>query len=275
GVARVVVAMTDPHTRNRGAGLGILRAAGIEVLCPLLESSALALNPGHARRYETGLPYVRVKLAMSLDGKTALATGESKWITGAEARRDVQRLRARSGAIVTGVQTIVDDDPALNVRADELDVEHNEISASLLRPVVVLDSALRIPAGARVLENPATIVACLEQTGNPGFEEERILRLPAGADGRVDPGALLRELAGRDVNEVLFECGATLAASVIRGGYVDEIVIYAAPVMLGADARSLLNIAKIDTMRDRIEFQINEVRRVGKDMRITCIPQRH
>ena len=272
GVSRVVVAMVDPHPKNAGAGIRMLQDAGIEVVCPYMESSARLLNPGHVKRLEQGLPFVRLKLAMSLDGKTALANGESRWITGEPARRDVQKLRARSSAIVTGVQTVIDDDPSMTVRAGELETEFAAVSASLGRPIVILDPNLRVNADAGLLANPNTVIACLDSAPERPEINATRLRMPADAVGRIDLHELLRHLADMECNEVLFECGATLAAAVIAAGLVDELVIYAAPVMMGADARSLLKLAKIDSMHDLIELQVADVRHIGKDIRMTCVP---
>jgi diaminohydroxyphosphoribosylaminopyrimidine deaminase / 5-amino-6-(5-phosphoribosylamino)uracil reductase len=271
GVSRVVAAMQDPHPKNRGKGFDMLRRGGIAVDESLLESSARLLNPGHIKRFEHGMPYVRLKLAMSLDGKTALSNGQSQWITGPAARRDVQRLRARSGAIVTGVQTVIDDDPALTVRAAELEVEHATLSASIRRPILVLDPTLRIPATAALLRDPNTVLVCLNDTDRA--LPAQTLAMPSDGHGRIDLAALLRQLAQMDCHEVLVECGATLAAAFVGQRLVDEIVLYAAPVMLGADARSLLRLANIDSMRDRIEMRVVDVRHIGDDIRITCIPK--
>lgn len=272
GVSRVIVAMEDPHRRNAGAGLAMLKDAGISVTCPYMESSARLLNPGHIKRFEAGLPYVRLKLAMSLDGKTALAGGESKWITGIAARRDVQKLRARSSAIVTGVQTVIDDDPSMTVRAEELAVDHAELAASVARPIVIVDSHLRVPARRRLLDNSNTLLACLDDAPETAAIACRKLRLPPDGRGRIALNALLARLADLECNEVLFECGATLAAAVLEADLVDELVVYSAPVALGADARALLNLAKIDSMQDRIQFQTADVRNIGADIRITYIP---
>lgn len=265
GVARVVSAMEDPHPKNRGQGHDILRAAGIAVDCGLMESSARALNPGHFKRFESGLPYVRLKLAMSTDGKTALANGKSQWITSAAARRDVQKWRARSGAIVTGVQTVIDDDPLMTVRADELDVEHAELAASITRPVVVLDSTARIPRHAKVLQAASTLIVSHRAAAD--LTPRQIL-VDDDGNGRLSPEAVLRALVSRDVNDVLIECGATLAAAFIAAGLVDELIVYVAPLLLGADARSLLNLAKIDSMQHRIELQLMDTRQVGDDVRL-------
>lgn len=272
GVARVVVGMEDPHVRNVGKGLAMLRDAGVEIECGLMESSARALNVGHIKRFEQGLPFVRLKLAMSLDGKTALENGASRWITGAPARRDVQRLRARSSAIVTGVQTIIDDDPSLTVREAELDVGDAALSASIARPIVILDPHCRINRRAKVLDNPDAIVACLGAPADDSEPAPPVMILPPNGEGRIDLAALLRRLAEMQCNEVLFECGATLAGALVESSLVDEIVIYAAPTLLGADARSLLGVAKIDSMQDRIDLEITDVRQIGRDIRMTCSP---
>jgi diaminohydroxyphosphoribosylaminopyrimidine deaminase/5-amino-6-(5-phosphoribosylamino)uracil reductase len=276
GVKTVVYAMTDPHTRNRGLGLGKLRDAGIDVVGPVLEASARALNPGHIRRFETGLPFVRLKLAMSLDGKTALANGDSQWITSPAARQDVQRLRARSSVVVTGVETVISDDPAMTVRADELEVEYADLAATVPRSIVVMDTHLRIPRLSRILQNPQTQVACSAAaalTMADADQQARRIRTMAtslGPDGRLDIRELLRHLASQDNNEVLFECGATLAGSLVRSGLVDEIVLYMAPRLMGKDARSLLNIPAIGNMGDLIELDIQDVRQVGPDLRLVA-----
>jgi diaminohydroxyphosphoribosylaminopyrimidine deaminase/5-amino-6-(5-phosphoribosylamino)uracil reductase len=276
GVKTVVYAMTDPHTRNRGLGLGKLRDAGIDVVGPVLEASARALNPGHIRRFETGLPFVRLKLAMSLDGKTALANGDSQWITSPAARQDVQRLRARSSVVVTGVETVISDDPAMTVRADELEVEYADLAATVPRSIVVMDTHLRIPRLSRILQNPQTQVACSAAaalTMADADQQARRIRTMAtslGPDGRLDIRELLRHLASQDNNEVLFECGATLAGSLVRSGLVDEIVLYMAPRLMGKDARSLLNIPAIGNMGDLIELDIQDVRQIGPDLRLVA-----
>jgi diaminohydroxyphosphoribosylaminopyrimidine deaminase/5-amino-6-(5-phosphoribosylamino)uracil reductase len=268
GVSRVVFAMEDPHTKNRGRGHEMLKSAGIHVVGPLMESSARELNPGHIKKFEEGMPYVRLKLGMSFDGKTALANGSSQWITSEAARRDVQKLRAMSSAIVTGVQTVIDDDPSLTVRESEIDIEYAAVASSIDRPIVVLDSKCRMPLDARLATNPNLLVVSTEPGG--GEIQGRRVELPADREGRVNLHALLAKLAAMDCNEVLFECGATLAGSLIQEGLADELVIYAAPSLLGADARSLLNLAKIDSMQQRVDLEITEMRRIGDDVRIRC-----
>jgi len=264
GVSRVVVATLDPDVRNAGAGMRVLEEAGVEISAGLLEGSARKLILGHIKRHTEGRPFVRLKLAMTLDGKTALANGESRWITSPPARADVQKYRAMSAAIVTGVQTVIDDDPRLNVRADELDVELADIAAGVDRPVYILDSKGRLPEQAALLSRDSTVVVTGEES--PGD-----LTLPLVND-RVDLEALLQALAAREHSEVLFECGATLAGALITRKLVDELVLYVAPKFMGSDARSLLNFPEVDRMCDLAELVISDVRQVGPDIRITASP---
>ena len=272
GVVRVVAAMADPHDRNAGAGLRILREAGVEVSSPLLESSARQLNPGHVKRHESGLPYVRLKLAMTLDGKTALANRESHWITGEPARRDVQKLRARSSAIVTGVQTIIDDDPSMTVRESELDIEHGELAAAKKRPVYILDSSLRLPTSAQVSNNPDNIVVCCSGTSKDSSYNCGVLEIESDDNGVIHLHKLIQHLGRQGCNEVLFECGSTLGGNVLKQGLCDELVIYMAPKIMGASARSLLNLPEIDTMDDLHYMKIKDFRFIGDDVRITAVP---
>lgn len=272
GVVRVVAAMVDPHDRNAGEGFRILKEAGIEVSFPLLESSSRRLNPGHLKRYETGLPYVRLKLAMSLDGKTALANGMSQWITGEPARRDVQKLRARSSVIVTGVQTIIDDNPAMTVREGELDIEQAELAAARKRPVYILDSSLRVPDNAKVTSNADNVVVCSSGKAKVGSFDCQVLEMDSDEKGQIDLHKLLQHLAGQGCNEVLFECGATLGGNLLQHGLCDELVIYMAPKIMGASAKSLLNLKEIDTMDDLQNMKIIDFRFIGDDIRITTVP---
>lgn len=272
GITRVVFGMEDPHPKNAGLGLEKLKSAGVVVDGPLMESSARALNPGHIRKFEAGLPYVRLKLAMTLDGKTALQNGQSQWITGAEARQDVQRLRARSCAVVTGVQTVIDDDPALTVRSNELGIEFAELSARIPRMLVVLDPEKRISEHSAILSNPNLLLVTLndpENTAHLGVEQ---VQLASDGNRRIDLHALLHELADRDCNEILFECGATLAGSLVKEELVDELVIYMAPKLMGNKARSLLNMSEIIEMADIPELEIRDIRQLGNDIRITAVP---
>lgn len=265
GISRLVVATLDPDERNAGAGIAVLREAGIETDVGVLEDSAVHQLRGHIKRHTQQKPFVRLKLAMTLDGKTALSNGESKWITSAESRADVQKYRALSSAIVTGVQTVIDDDPRMDVRADELDVDLAELAASVVRPVYILDPTGRTPKDAQLLAKDSTV-----RVAGPGVEAD--LNLPL-AEGRIELNALLSALAEREHSEVLFECGATLAGSMLAERLVDELVLYIAPKFMGADARSLLNLPEVGRMCDLAELAISDVRQTGPDIRITASPK--
>ncbi|HQU15576.1 MAG: riboflavin biosynthesis protein RibD [Chromatiales bacterium 21-64-14] len=276
GVAAVVAAMTDPNPRVAGRGVERLRAAGITVRTGLLEDRARALNPGFARRMESGRPFVRFKSAMSLDGRTALASGFSQWITGAAARADVQRLRARSSAIMVGVDTALADDPSLTVRLTpvELGLEPDLPSPQPLR--VVVDSRLRLPPAARMIGLPGrTLVATVTDQGAAGSAlAQRGVELVAlpGGDGRVDLAALLTFLGRREINEVLLEGGSVLGGAMLRAGLVDEFVLYLAPHLLGDAGRGLVHLPGLQSMDERIGLEILDVRAVGRDWRIVARP---
>lgn len=275
GVARVVYAMEDPNPLVSGDGIAMLRAAGVQVDGSLLEDDARALNPGYIKRMERKLPFVRCKLAMSLDGRTAMESGESKWITGPKARADVQRLRARSCAIISGVDSILQDNSSLTVRVDELDLPNAQEAAAKQPLRVILDSTLRLSRNALLFKQPSPIllvhngsVDAAQCDGWPEFVE--LLALPA-KDGRIDLTALLRELAKRQCNEVLVETGATLAGSFLRRGLLDEIIIYMAPKLLGSNARPIFDLP-LDTMSSSLALKIKDIRAVGRDWRITAAP---
>ncbi|MGB5451928.1 MAG: bifunctional diaminohydroxyphosphoribosylaminopyrimidine deaminase/5-amino-6-(5-phosphoribosylamino)uracil reductase RibD [Sedimenticolaceae bacterium] len=278
GVARVVAAMSDPNPLVAGRGMVMLREAGIETGVGLLEADAEALNPGFLARMRHARPYVRCKLAMSLDGRTAMASGESQWITAEAARRDVQYLRARSSAILTGVGTVLADDPSMNVRLSVEELHGVEGAGDLRQPLrVVLDTRLRTPPRARLLSLPGdTLFVCGE--GAPAETELElrgagadVLRLPQ-LGGRIDLPALLVALADRGMNEILIEAGATLAGSALLAGLVDELVVYLAPQLLGHAARALVNLPGLERLDERIELQFGDVRRVGPDLRVTLTP---
>ncbi len=266
GLARVVYALRDPNPEVNGGGAARLAAAGIAVESGLLEASARALNPGFLSRLERGRPWVRLKLAASLDGRTALASGDSRWISAEDARSDVQRLRARASAILTGVETVLADDPRLDVR----------LPGHERQPLrVVLDSRLRTPARARLLAPPGrTLVFAATRTARAAALEAagaEIELVPAGPGG-LDLAAVLGCLARRQVNELQVECGATLAGRLIEAKLVDELVLYVAPVLLGTDARPLAVINALARMDDRLAFGMVSTRRVGRDLRITLAP---
>ncbi|WP_234422201.1 bifunctional diaminohydroxyphosphoribosylaminopyrimidine deaminase/5-amino-6-(5-phosphoribosylamino)uracil reductase RibD [Sedimenticola thiotaurini] len=279
GVARVVVAMTDPNPRVAGQGMAQLEAAGIRVEQGLMRAQAEALNPGFIVRMTRGRPYVRCKLAMSLDGRTAMASGESKWITGPEARRDVQRLRARSDAIVTGIGTVLADDPSMNVRLTAADLPGVATDAYLLQPLrVVLDPDLQISPSARLLNLPGEtliVTASDDQERCQALQAvgAEVIRLPRAGLG-IDLEALLIQLAERGINEVLIETGPTLAGAAVAANLVDELVIYAAPILMGGDARGLLHLPGVTEMKERIDLQILELRSVGNDLRVRARPKR-
>ena len=269
GIARVVCAMEDPNPQVAGKGFEILRSAGIEVECGVQGEEAWALNPGFFKRMQTGMPYVRLKLAMSVDGRTAMASGESQWITGPSARADVQKMRARSSAIVTGIESILLDDSSLTVREGELGLEEaaSKLACEKQPLRVVLDRQGRIPTSAKILKQAGqTLVATAEQT-QLALPEAQVLRLPE-ADGRLDLTALLTELAARQCNEVLVETGATLAGAFVAQGLVDELVFYMAPCLMGSDARPLLDLP-LTQMAQKKELILKDVRQIGQDLRLT------
>ncbi|MDH3559597.1 MAG: bifunctional diaminohydroxyphosphoribosylaminopyrimidine deaminase/5-amino-6-(5-phosphoribosylamino)uracil reductase RibD [Gammaproteobacteria bacterium] len=266
GVKQVVVAMEDPNPQVAANGLRILQEGGIKVSSGVLAAEAEALNCGFVMRMRRGRPWVRAKLAMSLDGRTALASGVSQWITGAEARRDVHRLRARSAAIMTGVDTVLTDDPSLTVRLDDVEVHHQPLR-------VILDSRLRTPPQARLLGLPGnTLILTGEQpaAGAAVFGARvEVTGLPQVA-GHMDLAAVLQHLGSREINEVHLEAGATLCGALLAAGLVDELVIYLAPHLMGDAARGLFALPGLERMQDRIDLDIRDIRAVGKDWRITA-----
>ena len=276
GVARVVFAMEDPNPQVAGSGLERLRAAGVVIDGPLLEDDARALNPGFLKRMERKLPFVRCKLAMSLDGRTAMASGQSKWVTGRKSREDVQRLRARSCAIVSGIDTVISDNAALIVRVDELQLGNADDAATQQPLRVILDSRLRLGRDAELLRHPSPIL--LIHNGaqdnaarlNDWPAHVELLAIP-DSHGRIDLLAVLRELARRQCNEVLVEAGATLAGSFLRRGLLDELIIYVAPKLLGSSARPLFDLP-LHTMSAALPVKVRDMRAVGDDWRITAVP---
>jgi len=230
GVAKVIIGTTDPNPKV--ASMQMLRDAGIEVLTGCEEAACVALNPGFNSRMQNNRPFVRVKMAMSLDGRTALANGVSQWITGREAREDVQFWRAQSDCILTGIGTVLADNPALNVRvSDELFQQYG--------------------------------------FGMP-FE---VVHLPVASDEcRIGMQALLEDLARREINEVHVEAGATLCASLIKAQLVDELLLYIAPHLLGADARGLFALTGLESMAERCEFEFIDVQKIGPDLRLLLRP---
>ncbi len=300
GLSRVVFAMQDPDPRVRGRGAERLRSANIRVECGLMEQEAVELNVGYVRRLTTGRPWVRVKLAMSIDGRTALANGASRWITGEEARRDVQRWRARSSAVLTGIGTVLADDPRLDVRFESTSGGAPITPARLRQPVrVVLDSDLRTPPNARLFEGGGEvwIFTAAEDAARRGALEargarvERVERIERtgileriertgireraergeGA-GRLDLRRVLARLAEAQINEVHVEAGATLAGELIRAQLADELLIYVAPILLGPQARPLVELPELSDLQGAPRFDIVEMRRIGADCSVRLRP---
>lgn len=275
GVSRVVAAMEDPNPLVAGQGLALLQQAGIAVAAPLMAAEAEALNIGFVKRMRQGKPWVRLKMAGSLDGRSALANGQSQWITGSEARADGHRFRARAQAIITGVGTLIADDPLLTVR----DVERP--LGQLGQPVplapslrVVVDSHLRMPTTARILQG-----GCLVATASIDPDKTAALRAAGAdviclpdADGRVDLAALLDHLAERGVNEVHVEGGSRLSGVFLKSGLVNELLFYMAPTLLGSDARGWFDDLNLTSLDQKVALKFEDVRMVGPNLRILARP---
>jgi len=264
GLARVVAAMRDPNPLVAGRGLERLRQAGIEVAAGLLEGEAHALNIGFVSRMTRGRPWVRLKAAASLDGKTALRNGLSQWITGAAARRDAHRWRARSCAVLTGIGTVKDDNPRLTVR----DVPTTR------QPIrVIVDSRLETPLNASILDNGgALVVAAVSDDARIGALNRRgaeVIVLP-DSSGKVDLKGLFEELGRRGMNEVLCEAGFKLNGSLVREGCVDELLLYIAPCLLGDDARGIVDLPALASLQERRQLAVQELRQVGNDLRVVA-----
>lgn len=277
GITRVVIGATDPNPLVSKKGIEQLLKAGITVDRGVLSQQAEQLNAGFFMRMRHNRPYIRCKLAMSLDGRTAMASGESKWITSSDARHDVQALRARSNAIMTGAGTILADDPQLTVREEELPKDSNKhpIVNQPLR--VVIDSYLSTPPEARILSLPGktVIFTASENTSIKTILETagaEVIHLP-GQDRQVDLHAMCQTLAEKyEINEVHLETGATLSGSMLRAGLIDEMVIYMAPKLMGNKARGLFNLPNLEQLSQHLPLNIVDIRAIGKDWRITAHP---
>ena len=262
GVARVVAAMKDPNPLVSGAGLGQLQAAGIAVEAGVLEEKVRELNIGFVSRMQRGRPWVRLKVAATLDGRTAAANGASQWITGPEARADGHAWRARACAILTGSGTVVADDPLLTVR---------EVRTPRQPLRVVVDSGLRIAPAAKIVASGGTLIAAAHAVADKAAvlraAGNEVLSLPDTA-GRVDLGALMRNLAARALNEVHVEAGPVLHGALLRAGLVDEVLLYVAPSLLGDRARSMFELPGLTELSQRVALDLRDVRRIGPDLRI-------
>lgn len=274
GIAKVVAAIEDPYPEVAGSGFETLRQAGIKVEIGLLGDTVKQQLQGFLLRLERGYGRVRLKLACSLDGKIALANGESQWITGPNARRDVQLLRAQSGLIITGVGTVLEDDCQLTVRERDLplksELAHQATAHQPLR--AVFDSTLKTPAGAKILSSARTLFCAESKVTRPDhIDRENIIEInhlksPAGLKD-----ALLQLMAIAPANEILLECGPRLAGSWLNAGLVDELVLYQAPVILGHNAQSIVHM-DIATMTQRLNFGLIDTRRIGPDLKLTLKP---
>ena len=266
GITRVVAAMRDPFPQVDGAGFDRLRAAGITVESGLMEAQARQLNRGFLSRVQRGRPWVRVKLGTSLDGRTAIESGESRWISGEAARRDVHRWRARCGALLTGAGTVLADDPHLTVRLGD--------DTPFVPPLrVVLDPGLATVARGHVREGDApTLYLHAPDAKVPRGVEIDHVAVPV-EKGRFDPGAVLRLLGSREINEVQMEAGATLAGAFLDAGLVDELLLYVAPVLLGARARPLFDGLHIDAMAQRLKMRRIDSTILGEDFRLQLRPE--
>jgi len=275
GVGRVVAAMEDPNPKVAGQGLAALRAAGIAAEAGLMEDAARALNRGFASRMTRGRPWLTLKLAMSLDGRTAMGSGESRWITGDEARADAHRLRAEAGAVMTSVDTVLADDPELTVRL---------VPTARQPDRIVLDTQLRTPLDARVWDAAPAVAGVTARriaiAVRPLADRVAALRargvevalVATTHDSRVDLASALATLGGMEVNEVLVESGPRLAGALLQAQLVDELVLYVAPSLLGSDARVLAQLPGLDRLDQRVKMRFTGVQQVGPDLRITAQP---
>ncbi|WP_225972284.1 bifunctional diaminohydroxyphosphoribosylaminopyrimidine deaminase/5-amino-6-(5-phosphoribosylamino)uracil reductase RibD [Hydrogenovibrio thermophilus] len=281
-VGRVVVAMEDPNPLVAGQGLARLGAAGIDVQSGLLEAEAEALNAGFAHAMRCNLPYVRLKMANSLDGHTAMANGESQWITGAAARHEVHRMRAKSGALVTGIGTVLADDPSMTVRLPEAELQTMNLSEAESHPIrVVLDAHLSMPVDAKMLSQPGrTILMTSRETAEDHPELVELLAnagaeiVAVEADGdKLDILSVLEYLYQEEqVFDVLVEAGAIVAGAFLQSGYVNELHVFMAPCLMGHEAKPMFFLPGLVEMSDKMPFQYQSVQTVGDDLHLVLKP---
>ena len=272
GVSRVVVAVEDPNPQVAGSGIAALLAEGIDVDVGEGADQVEADLAGFLLRMRRGYGRITLKIAMSLDGRTAMPSGESQWITGEDARTDVQRLRAESDLMVTGVGTVLADDCRLTLRADELPLDDEDKERALAHPParMVLDSKGRTPADARILAGGETTVITTENIALSA--PSQVVVLGADAEGRIDISAWVQYLGEQSFNEIMVEAGPTLSGALLKGGWVDRLIIYQAPKLLGDDARAMAAM-NFSALTEAPEFEINEVTRIGEDLRIIAAPK--
>ncbi len=282
GIKKLICAQQDPNPQVDGQGMAKLRTAGIAAQSGLMSAEAEVLNPGFFSRMLRNRPYLRVKMAMSMDGRTALANGLSQWISSPAARLDVQRWRARSSAIMTGINTVLKDDPSLTLRLDPL-LESGEIGSEQIDFVnhpqrIVLDSFLRIPLNSRLLHQPGnTLIVCT--VDDPAKQEAlnseriRVVKLAEKSSGKPSLLDLMKVLSTAEVNEVLVEGGHILAGALLSSQLVDELILYVAPAILGDSAKGLFKLPILETMQAKTELDIQDVRTVGPDLRIIAKPK--
>ncbi len=274
--ARVIIAMQDPNPLVAGSGINKLKSANIEVITGVLEVQARELNCGFVSRLENNKPFVRLKMATSLDGKTALNNGESQWITGESARRDVQFLRARASAILTTATTVLSDNPSLNLRLSRQELNQDY---EVRQPVrVIIDSKLRLTGEEKLFKQggPVWIYTLNKEPSKRQALEAAgatVILSRSTNSGQLDLEGLTQDMAKREINEVHSECGQSLAGALMKQGLVDELVIYMAPTILGQQARGAFDIGELVDMNEQLRCNINEVRNIGDDLRITLTPE--
>lgn len=274
GVVKVIAAMVDPNPEVSGRGLQILESAGIETHIQLLESEAKALNPGFIKLMEQKRPFVRCKLAASLDGKTAMASGESQWITGDKARADVQAMRAQSCAIIAGADSILIDNAKMNVRFDELD-NPNFSKEDLRQPLrVVIDSQNRLSPDLAFFQLRSNILLVRKSVDKshqwPEYVEELVLATSPENNEYIDLNELLKALAGRGLNDILIESGQRLAGAFIEKNLVDELTLYQAPKLIGDDGKGLVAMPSINKLSDAKKLHFKDIKMIGEDLKITA-----
>ena len=264
GIADAVIAMQDPFPAVSGSGVAALEQAGITVRSGLMRAAAEELNAGFLSRVHRGRPFVRLKVGTSLDGAIAMKSGESQWITGPEARADVQRMRARSGAILTGIGTVLADDPALTVRDENIDTRGRQP----LRAVV--DTRLRMPLSASMLDMPGTtLIYCVDDENQAPLPSADVVKVSASGE-QADLSVVLDDLGQREINDVLVEAGPTLSGAMLADRLVDELVIYQAPHIMGSETLPMFSTPSWSTLGDRLDLDIIESRTIGRDLRITA-----